>query len=91
MFTHLLDASGALAAGWDNPPCHRTCPTDSWRAGEVIRDEYDLVLDKNLPPGQYTLEAGMYDSSTGTRLPVQIPGQPPADRILLGAVEITAR
>jgi hypothetical protein len=84
VFTHLLDESGALAAGQDNQPCHNTCPSTAWAAGEVIRDEYVLPLDAR---GRYTLEVGMYDPATGQRV-MTLPdaGATVDDRIMLKTV-----
>jgi hypothetical protein len=81
VFTHLLDASGKLAAGQDNQPCHNTCPTTGWRGDEVIRDEYVLPLAGS---GSYALEIGMYDAATGRRLAiVSDTGEAVDDRIVL--------
>jgi hypothetical protein len=85
VFTHLLDEAGSVAAGQDNPPCRNTCPTDTWRSGEVIRDEYILPLK----PGSYILEIGMYDAISGERLPVlSESGALVDDRIVLETVEV---
>lgn len=73
VFTQLIDASGRLAVGQDNPPCRHTCPTETWQAGEVIRDEYWLPLG-DLAPGRYRLLAGMYIAESGQRLPVVTAG-----------------
>lgn len=70
VFVQLLDPNGALAWGWDNPPCRRTCPTESWQAGEFIRDEYTLPLAELTAGTTYTLTAGMYDPMTSQRLPL---------------------
>jgi hypothetical protein len=70
VFLQLLDANGAFIWGWDNPPCRRTCPTESWQPGEYLRDEYTVPLDTLLPDATYTLVAGMYDPTTGQRLPL---------------------
>ena len=29
VFTHILRADGVQMAGWDNPPCRSTCPTET--------------------------------------------------------------
>ena len=87
VFVHLLDRDGRLATGWDNPPCRGTCPTSSWESGEVIRDEYMLPLDGSLPPGEYTMETGMYDAQTGVRLDIlSETGTKVDDKIVLGSV-----
>lgn len=70
VFMQLLDQQGVLAWGWDNPPCRRTCPTESWQPGEYIRDEYTLPLGALTPSGTYTVVTGMYDPATGQRLPL---------------------
>lgn len=70
VFLQLLDANGAFVWGWDNPPCRRTCPTESWQPGEYLRDEYTVPLATLTPGATYTLVTGMYDPATGQRLPL---------------------
>jgi hypothetical protein len=36
--------------------------------GEYVQDEVVLDLPVDLPPGIYTLRAGLYDEATGARL-----------------------
>lgn len=89
VFTHLIDATGAVVAGWDNPPCRHTCPTTTWRIREVLRDEYTIPLPSTLPAGRYQLTVGMYDPSTGARLLARAAaGGAPQDEILLGEIEV---
>lgn len=45
-------------------------PTTRWVPGELVLDRHRLVLPANLPPGEYHLWAGLYDFTTGERLPV---------------------
>ncbi len=40
----LLDAAGEMIAQQDSLPVHNAYPTTAWRAGEVVRDVYDLPL-----------------------------------------------
>jgi hypothetical protein len=44
-------------------------PTSQWLAGEIVEDEHTLVTASSYEPGEYTLVVGMYDLSTGERLP----------------------
>ena len=89
VFAHILRADGVQMAGWDNPPCRMTCPTETWRQGEVIRDEYTVPTTYDWQAGEHTLEIGMYDPNTGERLQVlDEQGQPVGDRITLGTVMI---
>ena len=43
-------------------------PTFTWQPGEVIRDNYGLLLPDDLPPGDYRLIAGLYLPTTMERL-----------------------
>jgi hypothetical protein len=69
-FVHLTDSAGALLVGWDNLPCRGTCPTRSWLPGEIVRDEYSLLLTSEargqMEEGSLRLLAGLYDGVTGT-------------------------
>ncbi len=69
VFTHLLDTKGALWAQKDNPPQGGRYPTTGWLEGEVVRDEYEIPLPSDTPPGLYLIEVGMYQAETGERLP----------------------
>lgn len=84
VFTHLLDAEERLWGQADSAPLGGEAPTTSWLAGEVITDRYEIVVDPETPAGTYRIEIGMYDPTTGERLPVlDSLGQPKDDRVLL--------
>jgi hypothetical protein len=84
VFTHLLDANGQLWAQKDNPPVRGSYPTTEWRVGETIVDKYDIVIPPDVPVGQYELEVGLYDATTGQRLPLlDKTGQRQDERVLL--------
>ena len=76
VFTHLVGAAFNPATGgpvWaqeDRVPLEGTCPTDLWPPDLLLRDEYELLLPSDAPPGEYLLEIGMYRPGTGERLPV---------------------
>jgi len=70
VFCHLLSASGELVGQRDGVPLYGIRPTPSWRAGEIIEDSYEILLDGNMAPGEYELWAGMYDLETMERLDV---------------------
>jgi hypothetical protein len=74
VFVQLLDPAGQLAVGWDNQPCRNSCPTSTWQAEEIIRDEYRLSL-AGLPSGDYQLIVGMYEPISGMRLGVSQSGE----------------
>ncbi|MBN1992659.1 MAG: hypothetical protein JW953_08120 [Anaerolineae bacterium] len=66
VFVHLLNPAGHLVASFDSPPAGGAYPTSLWDPGEIIADQRRL---SNLPPGSYTLQAGLYRPDTGERLP----------------------
>jgi len=79
VFVHLLGPDGRLVAQSDAMPASWTRPTSGWQVGEFVTDPHTLDLKPDLPPGEYRLVAGMYDATTGQRLPVAAGG----DRIEL--------
>jgi hypothetical protein len=89
VFTHLLDGESRIWGQKDNVPQAGTYPTTLWVEGEVVTDEYDIVVKPDAPPGQYVIEVGMYLPQSGQRLPVlDESGQVQGDRILLDTVEV---
>ena len=84
VFTHLIDGNSHIWGQKDNVPGQGELPTTRWIAGEVIVDDYIIQVADDAPPGEYRIEIGMYDPSTGQRLPiVDERGQPLGDHILL--------
>lgn len=87
VFVHLADERGNIVAQKDNQPVDGFYPTTKWEPGEIVRDQYDLVISSEATPRQYQLEIGMYLAETGERLGVGDGGFE-ADRVLLDEVEI---
>jgi hypothetical protein len=84
VFTHLVDGEGNIWGQKDNPPVDGFYPTTAWTQGEVVRDQYDLTVSPDAPPGKYWLTVGMYMAETGKRLEVRREEGPlPDNRILL--------
>ena len=59
----------------DSPPLGGDYPTRVWRNGEVIDDDYRLLVPAGLSPGRYPVWIGMYDPASGARLPVTVEGE----------------
>jgi hypothetical protein len=79
-FVHLLDANNVIAAQGDHIPGAGTYPTPSWVQGEYLVDVYDI----DAPPGEYTIEIGMYNPADNVRLPVfDAANQPVGDHLFL--------
>ena len=80
MFVHLLDAAGNIVAQDDG----LGYPPHTWQPGDRFIQLARLPLPPDLPPGDYTLQFGLYDRATGARWPVlNAEGQPAGDRLLL--------
>lgn len=89
VFTHLLDADEGIGGQMDSIPGRGEAPTTSWVEGEVVTDEYEIVVDTDAPPGEYVIEVGMYDASTGERLPVyDTSAELEGHRVLLEATRV---
>jgi hypothetical protein len=92
VFTHLVDKEGNFGGQKDNEPADGFYPTGQWKAGEIVRDQYDLAISPEAPPGMYWIEIGMYLAETGERLPVLGEGVDRVQRvILLSPVQVVGR
>ena len=88
-FVHLLDAKGQVQAQRDTIPGERTLPTTGWLPGEIVSDRILIPVGEELVPGRYTVEAGMYDATTGQRLSVyDDSGDVLGDHVIIGNVTI---
>ncbi len=89
VFTHLIDGEGNIWGQKDNQPVDNFYPTTAWEAGEIVRDQYDLLISPQAPPGEYRIQVGMYSVETGERLIVSAKdGQMRDDKISLGEGQI---
>ncbi len=71
VFLQLLDADGRLVAQRDSEPAGGSSPTTTWKTGYNYYDLHALLIPKELPTGDYTLIAGLYDiTDPAARLPV---------------------
>jgi hypothetical protein len=84
VFIHLIDGEGNIWGQKDNPPGDGFYLTTLWTRDEVVRDQYDLMVSPDAPPGKYWLAVGMYLAETGERLEVRREEDPlPGNQILL--------
>ncbi len=89
VFSHLLDAANQIRAQMDSLPQGGARPTTGWVPQEYVRDEYQLSVNLDSPPGVYIIEVGMYDATTPDfeRLPLlDAEGNVLDDRIVLSTV-----
>jgi hypothetical protein len=70
VFIHLLDAQGQLVAQSDSKPQSGDYPTFLWVQNERIKDQYQVVIPPETPPGTYEFSVGMYELETLKRIPI---------------------
>jgi hypothetical protein len=90
VFTHLVDGEGRLWGQQDNPPVDGFYPTTKWQGGEIVRDQYDLLISPEAQPGEYQLEIGMYLVETGQRLAIlsEETHSLVGDKVVLGTIQV---
>ena len=65
---HIVDAAGQVWAGHDDRPRLGYNPTAAWQPGQLQRDVQMALLPHGMPPGDYEVMAGWYD--TASKAPV---------------------
>ena len=71
VFTHLVGQDGNPVFQLDNMPQQNRYLTSLWSPGEVILDDYGVLLPPDLPAGTYQLRVGLYQLETGQRVPLR--------------------
>lgn len=84
LFVHLLDDQGKLVAQEDG----LGYPLHSWQPGDRFIHVHHLSLDGDLEPGDYWLQLGLYEGSSGKRWQIQTGSDQTGDRLLLGSIII---
>ena len=87
VFNHLVSVDGTVIGQKDNEPVDGFHPTSLWRAGEIVRDRYDIAIAADAPAGRYLIETGLYAADSGARLATN---GPDGDRIVLGEIAVQA-
>jgi hypothetical protein len=79
-YVHVLDQTGQQVAGFDQAPAADRFPTSRWRSGDRIVSTFPAPLPAELPPGEYTLWVGLYETASAgaRRLPVTDAGSLPS-------------
>jgi hypothetical protein len=95
VFTHVLGEEFNAATNnflWgqqDNEPVTGFTPTSTWPPGVVIADPYTIPIASDAPPGEYTLQVGLYGLIDGARLEAfSASGEPLGDVIVLAQIEV---
>ena len=69
VFAQLFDGEGQLVGQADGLPLANMFPFWLCQAGDVVRDVRWFPVPGGLPPGEYVLQVGLYDTSSGARRP----------------------
>jgi 4-amino-4-deoxy-L-arabinose transferase-like glycosyltransferase len=90
VFVHLLGpynpkTGGPVWAQDDSFPALDGHPTSRWHAGQIVPDRHVIHIAPDTPAGFYQIEVGLYDASTGNRLPID---DEDTDRILIESIEV---
>ena len=87
-FVHIVDAENQLVAQQDRRPLGGVVPTSLWRPGLVVPDDYQVPLPPDLPAGHYRVLVGLYEGTTGARLPVTQAAASAGDAFLLSELTV---
>jgi mannosyltransferase len=88
VFTHVLDGRSFIVGQRDAEPGGGARPTTIWQEGEIVADNYGVLVLPATPPGEFQLEIGMYSLETGERLGVTSDGETVGARVLLEPIEV---
>jgi hypothetical protein len=84
VFTHLLSKDERIYGQHDKVAGSDFYPTSNWKRGTIIKDDYEILVLPETPPGSYVIEVGLYTFPDIERLPLKAGG----DRVILADVEI---
>jgi hypothetical protein len=89
-FVHVLDARGSKVAQVDGQvsDAFGPLPITSWPENISVDDLMTLDVPSTLPPGEYTLVAGLYDWQSGERLLATGASVRPDGAAQLGTIQI---
>ncbi len=59
-YVHLVNNQGQGVAQSDHRPGGIYYPSSLWQPGKTLRDQHTITLPPGIPPGNYTVRAGMY-------------------------------
>ncbi len=89
-FVHVIDAAGNKVAQVDGQvtDAFGPLPVATWPENTAVNDLMTLDLPVTLPPGEYTVIAGLYDWQSGERLPAGGAAARPDGAAQLGTIRI---
>jgi hypothetical protein len=88
IYVKLFDAQSNAVASWDGQPQDGQAPTLLWVPGETVEDVVTLEVPAGVPPGDYSVEVGMYRAQDLVSCLTLNQDGIPIDRVVLGTVRI---
>ncbi len=89
VFIHVRNAQGDTVAQRDAQPWQGLFPPETWPLDTVIAERMDIWLPYEVPPGDYQLVMGLYDSANLLRFPAfQNKRHLENDEVELGSIEV---
>lgn len=87
LLVEMVDKDGQVLRDWYHVPENGRAPTASWEAGQLVRDQVDLVLPANAPTGENSVDIQIsWVRPDGSRLPVRRWGLPAGETFTLPGV-----
>lgn len=71
-----LFEAGDKVENFKNYPATGLLPTRLWPLNSTVRETMTVHLPDSLPPGNYDIVVGLYDETSGERLPVELRQSP---------------
>jgi hypothetical protein len=68
VFVHLVGPDGKIQGQRDSQPANGFQPTFGWVVGEPVQDHHAIRLGSDVPPGEYRLVLGLYNTEDEQRL-----------------------
>jgi len=89
ILARLEDEQGHVWAQDDHEPVNGFAPTDHWKRGDIIRDQYVLPLPRTMPPGSFKLVVGVWNPDAHSSLDASdADGKPLGIRPVISAVQV---
>lgn len=79
VFAHVIGPDGTLVAQADSPPLGGFIATNLLLPSQRFTDALTIPLPPDAPSGAYAVQMGLYDPTTGVRLPFTGAGEPAGD------------
>jgi hypothetical protein len=91
VFLHLIDPSDRPLITLDYTPLGGSAPTHlwipKWLPGQRMTDPYRMEIPEDILPGEYLIEAGLYEMTGNRRLHISdTAGNLTGDRYILGKI-----